>query len=79
MNEMQIHSLTAGGAYGTAEIQRFLVSRCKQNSAALINTTLIYIIQRKDQNIIPSKNKFGSVSIITSLLFSKASWQLRIT
>ncbi len=60
MNEMQIHSLTSGGTYGTAAIQRFLVSHCKQSSAALINTTLRYIIQRKDQNIIPSKNKFAS-------------------
>ncbi len=33
LNEMQIHSLTAGSAYGTAAIQHFLGYRCKQNSA----------------------------------------------
>ncbi len=38
---VQIHSLTAGGAYGTAAIQRFLGYRFKQRSAALLNTTLI--------------------------------------
>ncbi len=33
----QIHSLTAGGAYGTTVLLRFLGYHCKQSSA-LINT-----------------------------------------
>ncbi len=45
----EIHSLTAGGAYGTAAIQCFLDYCCKQSSAALINITLIYIIRRQDK------------------------------
>ncbi len=38
--KLQIHSLPAGGAYETAIIQGFIGYRCKQSSAALINTNI---------------------------------------
>ncbi len=42
---MQIRSLTAGGAYGTAVLRRFPGYRCKQSSTAARNTTVVCIIQ----------------------------------
>ncbi len=42
----QIHSLTAGGAYGAAAVMRFVGYRCKHSSAVLLNTTLICIVWR---------------------------------
>ncbi len=39
----------------TAAIQHFFGCLCKQSSAALMNTTLICIIQREDEKKIPSK------------------------
>ncbi len=41
LNEMQIHSLPAGGAYGTAMIKHFIVY--SQSRAGIMNTTLIAI------------------------------------
>ncbi len=52
LNEPQIHSLPAGDAY---EQQWYSVYRCKQSSAALMNTTLICIVQRQDEKKIPRK------------------------
>ncbi len=51
---MQIHSLPAGGA-STSIKHRFLGYRCKQSSAAVMNTTLICIIRSQDEKKIPSK------------------------
>ncbi len=61
---MQIHFQTAGGAYGTAAMYSFLGYRCTQSCLWLINTALISIIQRQDENIMPSKHFWiQSVSI----------------
>ncbi len=41
LNEMPIHSLPAGGAYGTAMVKRFIVY--SQSRAGIMHTTLIAI------------------------------------
>ncbi len=42
LNETQINSLTAGGAYGTAAIQGFLGYRCKQSNFQLTRGALLH-------------------------------------